>query len=52
VRATPEDVRVAVAMVLEDPGYRRAAERLRDEIAGLPGPERGVELLTRLPRSR
>jgi UDP:flavonoid glycosyltransferase YjiC (YdhE family) len=48
VRATPEDVREAVAAVLEDARYRHAAERLRDEIAGLPGPEHAVGLLEAL----
>jgi MGT family glycosyltransferase len=48
VRATPVDVREAVATVLEDPGYRHAAQQVRDEIARLPGPERAVELLEAL----
>ncbi len=46
--ATPADVRDAVAAVLADPRHRRAAERLRDEIAGLPGPEKALPLLERL----
>jgi UDP:flavonoid glycosyltransferase YjiC (YdhE family) len=46
--ATPESVRAAVAMVLADPSYSRAAERLRDEIATLPGPAHVVALLERL----
>jgi UDP:flavonoid glycosyltransferase YjiC (YdhE family) len=48
VEATPETVRAAVATVLTDPSYRRAAERLRDEIAALPGPAHAVVLLERL----
>jgi len=48
LRATPEDARAAVSTVLADRGYRRAAERLRDEIAALPGPARAVGLLERL----
>jgi UDP:flavonoid glycosyltransferase YjiC (YdhE family) len=48
VEATPEAVREAVASVLADPTYRRAAERLRDEIAALPGPTHAVVLLERL----
>ena len=48
VEATPETVRVAVTTILEDPGYRRAAERLRDEIAALPGPAHALLLLERL----
>lgn len=48
VRATPETVRVSVSTVLTDPTYRQAAERLRDEIAAMPGPEHAVCLLERL----
>ena len=46
--ATPGDVRAAAANVLGDPSYRRAAERLRDEIAALPGPDHAVERLEAL----
>ncbi|RKT54736.1 glycosyltransferase [Saccharothrix australiensis] len=48
VAATPQDVRAAVAEVLADPGYRRAAERVRAEILDLPEPARAVPLLERL----
>jgi UDP-N-acetylglucosamine:LPS N-acetylglucosamine transferase len=48
MQATPEDVRAAVSTVLYDPGYRAAAERVRDEIRALPGPEHAVRLLERL----
>ena len=48
MRATPGDVRKAVAAVLEDPSYRAAAERVRDEIRALPGPNHAVRLLERL----
>jgi MGT family glycosyltransferase len=48
VTATPGTVREAVAMVLADPRYRRAAERLRDEIAALPAPAQAIMLLERL----
>jgi UDP:flavonoid glycosyltransferase YjiC (YdhE family) len=34
--------------VLEDARYRDSAERIRDEIAALPGPEHAVTLLKRL----
>ncbi|MFL5777665.1 MAG: glycosyltransferase [Chloroflexota bacterium] len=47
-RARPDDVRVAVSAVLEDPAYRLAAERLRDEIAAMPPPEDAVALLEQL----
>ena len=46
--ATPADVRDAVAAVLGEPGYRRAAERLRDELAALPGPADAVRWLEAL----
>jgi UDP:flavonoid glycosyltransferase YjiC (YdhE family) len=48
VAATSETVRVAVTTVLAEPSFRRAAERMRDEIAALPGPEHAVALLERL----
>jgi UDP:flavonoid glycosyltransferase YjiC (YdhE family) len=48
---TPEQVRVAVAGVLADLRYRRAAERIQDEINALPGPEQMVPLLERLALS-
>jgi UDP:flavonoid glycosyltransferase YjiC (YdhE family) len=52
VEATPDIIREAVASVLADPGYRRAAERIRDEIAGLPGPDHALMLLERLAAER
>ena len=48
VRATPDDVRAAVEAVLTQPSYREAAERLRDEIAALPGPDHAVAQLNTL----
>lgn len=48
VEATPESVRAAVAMVLADPSYRRAAERLQAEIVALPELAHAVLLLERL----
>jgi UDP:flavonoid glycosyltransferase YjiC (YdhE family) len=48
VLATPTMVREAVSTVLAEPAYRRAAERIRDEIAALPGPAHAVTLLERL----
>src|SRR5581483_4505348 len=47
-RATPEDVHAAAAEVLADPACRAAAERMRDEIAALPGPSHAVALLEAL----
>jgi len=46
--ATSQAVRDAVSRVLEDPSYRENAERIRDEIAALPGPEYAVTLIQRL----
>ena len=48
VRCTPADLRAAVERVLADPSYRAAAERVRDEIAALPGAEAAVAALERL----
>ncbi len=48
VELTPESVRTAATTVLNDPAYRRSAERLRDEIAALPGLAYAVGLLERL----
>ncbi len=47
-RRTPESIRAAVHEVLRDPVYRRNAERVRDQIARLPGPEHAVTLLEQL----
>ena len=49
---TPEAARQAVLAVLADPTWRAAAERMRDEIAALPGPEHAVALLERLAAER
>lgn len=48
VELTPQDVRDSVSEVLDDHGYRRNAERVRDEIAALPEPARAVALLEQL----
>jgi len=48
MQATPASIRRAVADVLADPGFRVGAERMREEIAALPGPETIVPLLERL----
>ena len=52
VTATPEGMREAVTGVLANPTYRQAAERIRDEIAALPGPEHAIRLLERLATGR
>jgi MGT family glycosyltransferase len=49
VRATADSVADAVTMALDDPAYRVAAERIRDEIAALPGAQAAVPLLEGLP---
>jgi UDP:flavonoid glycosyltransferase YjiC (YdhE family) len=43
-------VLAAATVVLAEPSYRLAAERVRDEVARLPGPESTVPLLERLVR--
>ena len=48
VRATPREIGQAVTDILRVPGHRAAAERIRDEIALLPGPGEAVPLLERL----
>jgi MGT family glycosyltransferase len=45
---TPEAIRDAARTVLADRSYRRNAERTRDEMGALPGPEHAVALLERL----
>jgi UDP:flavonoid glycosyltransferase YjiC (YdhE family) len=50
--ATPEEVGHAAADLLGDGRYRRNAERIAAEIAGLPGPEHGVRLLEEIARAR
>jgi UDP:flavonoid glycosyltransferase YjiC (YdhE family) len=48
--ATTESIREATLSVLADPSYRRAAERMRDEMAALAGPDEVLTLLERLAR--
>jgi UDP:flavonoid glycosyltransferase YjiC (YdhE family) len=50
VRATPPSVRDTTSALLSDPTAREAAQRIRDEIASLPGPEAVVPMLERLVR--
>jgi MGT family glycosyltransferase len=45
---TPEAIRAAVRAVLADPTYRQNAQRLRAELARLPGTEQAVGWLERL----
>jgi UDP:flavonoid glycosyltransferase YjiC (YdhE family) len=52
LEATPDRVRAAASDVLADPTYRLNAERMRDEIAVLPGPDHAVTLLKRLATTR
>jgi len=49
---TPGAIRDAARRVLGDPSYRRKAERIRDEMAALPGPEHAVALLEQLTREK
>jgi UDP:flavonoid glycosyltransferase YjiC (YdhE family) len=48
VTAQPEDVAAAVGEILDDPGYREAAEQMRTEILSLPGADHAADLLERL----
>ena len=49
LRATPAtEIRAAVRTVLEEPSYRAAAERVREETRALPGADHAVALLERL----
>jgi UDP:flavonoid glycosyltransferase YjiC (YdhE family) len=52
VATTPQMVRKVVLRVLEDSSYRQAAERIRNEIAALAGPQHAVMLLERLASPR
>lgn len=49
---TAEAVRAEVGTVLHDPALRAAAGRMRQELAAMPGPERGVALLEQLATER
>lgn len=51
-RRTAGAIRDATRRVLGDPAYRRAAERVRGQIAALPGPEHAAALLVRLATER
>ncbi|RKT88024.1 glycosyltransferase, MGT family [Saccharopolyspora antimicrobica] len=50
--ATPVDARAAVSELLAAPTYRQAAERLRAELAALPGPDHAAALLEEVGRAR
>jgi UDP:flavonoid glycosyltransferase YjiC (YdhE family) len=49
---TPDAVRGAALEVLSDPSYRANAERFRDQMVALPGPDRMVELLEKVALAR
>ncbi|CAN5196582.1 hypothetical protein BH18ACT4_BH18ACT4_05680 [soil metagenome] len=49
---TPDAVRREVRALLDDPGLSENAERVQKELADMPGPEHGVELLERLAEER
>ena len=40
LEATPGQIERAAVVVMSEPGYRRNAGLIRDEIRALPGPER------------
>jgi UDP:flavonoid glycosyltransferase YjiC (YdhE family) len=48
VRVTPRSIRDTTSALLRNAHAREAAERIRDEIASLPGPEAAVPMLERL----
>jgi MGT family glycosyltransferase len=50
--ATAASIREAALVVLADPSYRRAAERMRDGMLALPGTDQVVALLERLAREK
>jgi UDP:flavonoid glycosyltransferase YjiC (YdhE family) len=50
--ATAASIREAALSVLADPSYRRAAQRIRDEMVSLPGPDGMVTLLEQLAREK
>ena len=52
ITATPAEVRDAAALLLADPTYRSAADRIREKFVALPGPESTVPLLERLATDR
>jgi len=49
---SPDAVRRDVGALLHDPGLREAARKVQAELASMPGPERGVELLMQLATER
>ncbi len=49
---TAGTIREVARRVLREPSYRGEAERVRDEMAALPGPEYAVELLGRLAKEK
>jgi UDP:flavonoid glycosyltransferase YjiC (YdhE family) len=52
VRATPRMVRDTTSALLHDADAREAAERIRDEIAALPGPDAVVPVIEQLVERR
>jgi UDP:flavonoid glycosyltransferase YjiC (YdhE family) len=51
-RRTSESIRESTLRVLRDPSYRENAERVRDRIAALPGPDHAAALLVQLATER
>ena len=49
---TPDSIREATNNVLRDSSYRRNAQRVRDQLARLPGPEHAAALLVQLATER
>jgi UDP:flavonoid glycosyltransferase YjiC (YdhE family) len=51
-RPTPEQIRTAVSTTLTHPGYRRAAQRIADDLARLDAPNVAATLLEQLSTQR
>jgi UDP:flavonoid glycosyltransferase YjiC (YdhE family) len=49
---TPEQVKVAVRRILDEPAFRASAKRLQQELAMYDGPARAAELLETLARTK
>ncbi len=51
-RIEPEAIRQAARQILDNPDYRSAAQRLRDEVEALRSPDVAVELLEQVVKTR
>jgi UDP:flavonoid glycosyltransferase YjiC (YdhE family) len=51
-QVSPESIRAGVRTILQDPGYRRNARRIEDEIRAMPSARSAVGWLERLSGDR